>query len=378
MSSRRPLPPGAPIRSKAAHKYTTTAPADDYFEGLQNLNNLPATINFGPSVDGALTERGQIVPIAPVSNYPMLPMTFTLLPPNVFSVAAGAVLASTEPFMTKSMIAQRRVQLAKNGNYGSGTHLAKLQADAVRGDNTTLPQGRKYDNAGRALKEQFNEITKTEAAMQRLDPLTLLVNPESFSKAFVKKFLNELTTNGQRTEHWGEELDVISASGQTGGFYTAQHGITRFFRRNSAAFQNLMQLYMIYRNNGRIYSASRRGHIHKISKVALSYDGDLYIGAFQSFNLKEDANTPFRMSYDFEFSVELFFPGTLETNLPIRVYSVEPPTPPAPEPPVGETNMTDEELARRHAMMAMPASFEQDDAEALAQVTSDILNFLRG
>jgi len=144
---------------------------------------------------------------------------------------------------------------------------------------------------------------------QIIPPLVLLVNPSDMTVTARKAVEPRLAKGGWVVEHWGEELDTLSVSGRTGAFvvgnlFESRSGLTRIYARNSAAYQNLMALYLIYKNNGYNYETHYdRRRINSVGTVNITYDWTTYKGSFRSFSITEDANSPFQFSYNFEFVV---------------------------------------------------------------------------
>jgi len=141
-------------------------------------------------------------------------------------------------------------------------------------------------------------------------PLTLFVNPSDVNFSATKVVNPTYAKGGWVVEHWGEELDRLNVEGRTGGFYTGnvlfenKAGLTRINARNSAAYQNLMALYLIYKNNGYNFEKQfDKRRINSVGKVKLYYDFVTYTGTFKSFRILEDAEMPFSFSYSFEFIV---------------------------------------------------------------------------
>ena len=149
----------------------------------------------------------------------------------------------------------------------------------------------------------------------------MLVNPNSF-KVSSEKICNDgnWTRNGPVIEHWGEGQDKIAGSGKIAGFYALDMqnanspGLTRTARNWSMAYQNFMSLFMLYRNNGGLYlnnatSGSKDNHtlLSVVGSIYIYYDGVLYIGSFDSFNLSEADTSPHTHDYDFAFTVRAWF-----------------------------------------------------------------------
>lgn len=226
--------------------------------------------------------------------------------------------------------------------------------------------------------------------------LVLNINPENFDEGYVQMKTEQSTRGGWLEQHWGEELGTITCSGSTGlfigtfpmdkgGLLARQRGeapgITTVHRRYTIAHARMNDFIDLYRNNGQLVDA--RGRVAAMGAVRIIYDGGIYDGFFENFTPEEEAEQPFVIKLDWTFKVEktvmrLFgVPSQQRQRIDApRIMTAEVPT----EIPAafGEANMTDEEMARRHALMANPASFEQDDAEELAAITARTIQALRG
>jgi len=163
-----------------------------------------------------------------------------------------------------------------------------------------------------ALGAQSSKDTLTTAFRPKrralIPPLMMLVNPADFTVSGTKVINESFAKGGWVVEHWGEELDSITVNGRTGGFYVGNFlfeekaGLTRLQAQNSAAYQNLMALYLIYKNNGYNYEKQfDRRRINSIGNIRLYYDWTVYFGSFRNFRLIENAEKPFQFLYNFEF-----------------------------------------------------------------------------
>lgn len=153
------------------------------------------------------------------------------------------------------------------------------------------------------LSINANDLALKINAMNKLPSLVFLVNPETFSRSLTKKTEEFFTRSGWSQEFWGEELDTFTLDGQIGGTYTDKFGLTRFFRRDSSSYQNLMQLYLYYKNNGRIFEDLDPRRIAIVGNVIITYDLVVYIGVFESFEITETADAPFNLKYNMTFTV---------------------------------------------------------------------------
>ena len=289
--SRRSLKIGAQRPSRLTSKWTTVDPIDEYM----NLVQIPSEVSLNPSLGfieslRLRTSGDEIIPLSYRNFNDFLPMTITLVPPNINLIGKQGIL---QAFSNLKSLMEARVSSSKNKTQSK-------EPERKRGANIPTQKPRKN-------VDTTQQIILNEQRMNAITPLTLFINPTDFTKGFSKKFSTEFTRSGDKTEHYGEELDSIDASGKTAGFYISGIGLTRQFRRDTAAFQNLMQLYMVYRNNGYIYEVNDPRRIAKVGSVLISYDGKTYTGSFDSFSLSESSETPYLMSYNFKFTVRRTF-----------------------------------------------------------------------
>lgn len=178
--------------------------------------------------------------------------------------------------------------------------------------------------------------------------LTLMINPQTMAFSLSKKVNTMFARDGYIVEEWGENQDVITCSGTIGGYYikdaTNYSGLNRYDRKNTLSFQNLMSLFFIYRNNGAVFQSTLKevitklddsedipkkphekliksnglaliknrvpnmiknanNRILKMGDLYLSYDNTIYLGSFDSFSITENAEKPFNLDYEFQFSV---------------------------------------------------------------------------
>lgn len=180
-------------------------------------------------------------------------------------------------------------------------------------------------------------------AAQDPPALTMLINPNNMTSSRDKMVNAEYTRGGHVVEEWGEMQEVLQFTGKIGGYYVLNpeigfSGLNRFHRSQSPSFRNLMNLFMLYRNNGMVYektvrdnqddpqnrlmrnsSASRiservplivrniKNKITIVGDVFLIYDGCSYMGSFDDFSIEEDASNPYNLAYKFTFIVRAKF-----------------------------------------------------------------------
>ena len=193
--------------------------------------------------------------------------------------------------------------------------------------NTDLNQtelGKKFQQA----QEITALVTKILLdAMANTPPLQLMVAPQSFRVSGEKIMgVGNYSRTGPVIEVWGDGQDKIEGSGKIAGFYAIDMtngngpGLNRTARAFSQSYQNLMSLYLLYRNNAGIYlgdfsqgNPDRFNYLSIVGSIYIYYDGVLYIGSFDSFNISEADATPFTLEYTFSFTVRAWFLLDIET-----------------------------------------------------------------
>jgi hypothetical protein len=182
------------------------------------------------------------------------------------------------------------------------------------GDDATWRVGNRISKAS---EQRILEVQKQTSALQNqintlnsMPPLLLLVNPSEFSRSY------EHTTDssvkgryGNIVNLWLERPMKISGSGMSAGQYAmdlvGNGGLTTENRVHSLSYQNLMSLFMIYKNNGVLFagSESQAGIPIVTCSLYIYYDNHIYIGSFSDFSIDDDASKPFNMKYSFTFDV---------------------------------------------------------------------------
>jgi len=197
----------------------------------------------------------------------------------------------------------------------------RRQFDAIAGTGYNATEfGQKLQLAQR---KQIEGLQAQIEKMKKLPPLKMLVNPNSFAVAHTKVVADaNWSRTGPIVEHWGEEQDAISASGQLAGFYAVDGvsgnggpGLTRMARQFSQSYQNFMALYLLYRSNAGVYMEDQTGvtpsekrvNLALLGSVYIFYDNILYIGSFENFNITETDEKPFTLEYNFSFRVRASF-----------------------------------------------------------------------
>ncbi|MCS5688662.1 MAG: hypothetical protein NZ659_07745 [Acidimicrobiales bacterium] len=284
------------------------------------------------------------------------PFTIALLPPKEVTDLNTGATAKKDPYswsglgtLTDKINEDIMVTPKENTGYfssavdGDGARLAKRSKSAMKLDQAIsemsmlVHEGQVSNVVDETIQGDsytgFNSTPLISIAnvadiymqllqMFRTPPLLLLVNPTSMNVTYSKiQAHQERTRYGYVFQAWGEQLPVINFAGRIGAFYggespggrrqfmsleetTHVSGIQEAARKVSPAFQNLMNLMKLYKNNGYIrdnVSGSQANHL--IGMVEISYDGTRYIGHFDKLEYTfEETNNLGGINFSFDFT----------------------------------------------------------------------------
>lgn len=140
--------------------------------------------------------------------------------------------------------------------------------------------------------------------------MVLHVNPSSINLSYAKQIERIQTKGGWVEQHWGEAARSISFNMATGGFKRLYTGLSNITgggmdvggnRRETIAYDKFLDLLALFHNNGSIYDTS--GQIAFQGIVKVSFDGGIYLGWFQSFNVTEAVSKPYQFDLTAEFTI---------------------------------------------------------------------------
>ena len=180
-----------------------------------------------------------------------------------------------------------------------------------RSDRTAEEQAVAERERAEGAYQARREIAAALSQLESIPALTFTVPPESLSIKFQKiLFDGNLTQQGYQVEMWGEALDQVSVSGRTGAFYTVIGdtgigGLNNQLRRGSRAYQELMALVGLYRNNGFLYHTlgGNAGQVNvPAALIKIQFGQHTFIGRFNEFSMSEEDSQPFSLSYQFTFT----------------------------------------------------------------------------
>lgn len=199
------------------------------------------------------------------------------------------------------------------------------------------------------LNQALSVILQTNRIL-RTPRLEFLINPTTWSITYVKKQeWQEANRYGFVFQAWGEEQAKISCSGRIGAFYAGSYtgqsdsisGVQWASRRDSAAFQFLMNLLTFYQTNGYIYDLIGASHNTTwVGDIMIFYDQKVYLGSFENFSFSyEEGQQVGGITYNFNFLVSREF--DLQTPGPIGLVG-QPKTSPGVNPILNNASGTAE------------------------------------
>jgi hypothetical protein len=181
---------------------------------------------------------------------------------------------------------------------------------AVADANTQLTAARPSLYTDYALIRIYGRNPTTPGTYSASDTATyhFLINPSDVQIARTtgdsQAFTRSGTVNGVR----GEDPFVVSVSGKTPGKYY-DFGTTDYYTEYSLSYRNLLALELLVENNGCWFegeginqgTTARQIKMHGVMELVI---GDfIWEGLFDSFQIAEDASSPFLVSYSLEFLV---------------------------------------------------------------------------
>lgn len=139
--------------------------------------------------------------------------------------------------------------------------------------------------------------------------LVLHCNPSSLKINRQRQVERIQTLGGFVEQHWGDSTVDVSADGTTGGFVRAYSGLSNVTsfdsvggsRRETIAYDKLLDLLAMFHSNGAIYDAA--GSVALQGCIKLTFDEGVYFGWFNTFSVTESADKPYQFTISFAFTV---------------------------------------------------------------------------
>lgn len=179
---------------------------------------------------------------------------------------------------------------------------------------------------------------------QTIMGLVLFINPSTISTNLAKIVNRTQTMTGWLEEHWGEELDTITFAGSSAAFIWGgptsnqpisgplklspeeirnifnnyvdlpdlgtneplgpgdHSGLTVKRRRNTLSYDEFRKIIFLMNANGANYDTY--GFVRQRLFIQLAYDQAAFRGYFESIDVTESAETPYRFTYTITFKSE--------------------------------------------------------------------------
>jgi len=146
-----------------------------------------------------------------------------------------------------------------------------------------------------------NLINPDTGAEIYIPQITMNIAPSNLQFQYKKIIHREKTRGGWLEQHWGEELDVVTAQASTGSFQLLGLGLTTIQRHNTLAKINFQEIFYLFKNNACVYDVN--GNILSQGDVYINYDNFQLFGQFESFSWSEDSTLPFKWNFNYTFQV---------------------------------------------------------------------------
>jgi hypothetical protein len=310
------------------------------YQGIRTGSEL--SINYEPSITPQVEQSKALL-----RN--LSPFMLQIEPPLVFGEDGGFLSQSrqksqisvglyTNSASNPDKYAASRKAISQSGITGLNYTAAAMQqtvsqnssgpATYYSNDMTLVdPKGSKLGQPAIADIHTALDIAQQLSAIMNAPPLVLLINPSSLSitRTKVQQF-SDRSRNGYIFQAWGEEQSTLSITAKCGAFISGARGVSFASKRDSIAWQNLMNAFHFYKNNGYIYDTVGKSNAHHfVGALSIRYDQWVYYGNMNSFTYAYDEST---QNGGIEFSMEFVASQIIDTAQ--TTYVVQPMKSPIP------------------------------------------------
>lgn len=237
-----------------------------------------------------------------------------------------------------------RTSLAQSGILNISTNAQGVEEFVTknasgRNDNRG-PDGNFVDGTGQgtgrlgkpAIADVYvaTDIAWQLSATLNTPPLVLLINPNNLvmTRNKIQQY-QDRSRFGYIFHGWGEEQPKLSITAKCGAFVSGGRGVQFASKRDSAAWQNLMNAFHLFKNNGYIHDTIGRSFAHHhVGVLSIHYDGWVYYGHMESFSYsyEDSSNVLGGVEFSMEFGV------SLEVDTSPSSLAVQPMRAPTPSP----------------------------------------------
>jgi hypothetical protein len=298
------------------------------FQGLQTSNKI--SIELEPN-------QTSQVDLSDASLRNLSPFMIQVEPPLVYGENGGFQNKKINSVTTDFAVGlgmgtdltgydQARKALAQSGlaGFNSGMSRINTRQETVSENGqgpakNSTPTGAKSDNNGNigqpAIADVYTaiDIASQLSAMVNTPPLVLLINPTTMAMAYNKiQQYQERTRYGFVLQAWGEDQPKMSITARCGAFVSGERGVQFASRRDSVAWQNLMNAFQMFRNAGYIHDTVGKSNAHHmIGSLSIRYDGWIYYGNMETFTFTVDEE---HMNGGIEFSMDFVVSAMVDTG----------------------------------------------------------------
>ena len=282
----------------------------------------------------------------------------SVLPPINLGIIGKASIRNLTNFQDTVTRLRSLKQDNSQGNRNGLSPPTQTQTNTVVGGRLKKPIGGSgggtSDTANQSREPAITDrVVARDIAAQlnrilNVPPLTLYINPSSFGRSTNKvQQFQERSRSGYIYQTWGEEQPKLSVQGKIGAFIagransTQQNvatGVQFASKRDSASFQQLMNLLTFFKNNGYIQDTIGKTLAPLlVGVVSIDYDQNTYIGSFDSFQwgYTETAQNG-GLDFSFEFTVTQQYDNAQSNS----VKPLKSPTPSPSDPRYGQQQTT--------------------------------------
>jgi len=193
----------------------------------------------------------------------------------------------------------------------------------IQNDAGDSPVGKLGNPSIADLRTALDIVTQLGAVLNS-PPLVMLINPSNLTMTYTRIHqFSDRSRFGYIYQAWGEEQPRLSINAKCGAFYSGGRGVQLASKRDSAAWQNLMSLFHMYRSNGYIYDTVGKSNAHLfVGGLSIHYDGWIYYGNMESLSWTFDDTATqlggIEFAMEFVVSVMVDTSKQTQTVLPMR------------------------------------------------------------
>jgi len=171
--------------------------------------------------------------------------------------------------------------------------------------------GPEDEASGRGVRPVIFDVLspdKETSLLPRGVKLVLHVNPKSMQLKYQRKVERIQTRGGFVEQHWGDDVQTISFSNATGAFMRLYSGLSNVTnpslggtRRQTLAYDSYLDLLALFHGNASVYDSF--GRVALQGYIKCTFDGGVFLGWFDSFNVTESAETPYQFNLTMDFTI---------------------------------------------------------------------------